>query len=84
MRGNSLALVGVPLLRRASHARGASGAHLDVALWDASGFLRHPAQEIRIAAGAETHSFHGWHKPRFDEVAATVGGDVSDADVTLK
>jgi uncharacterized protein (DUF2141 family) len=29
-------------------------------------------------------AFHGWHKPRFDEVASTVERDVADADVTLK
>jgi uncharacterized protein (DUF2141 family) len=28
--------------------------------------------------------FHGWHKPRFDEVASQVDHNVSDADVALK
>jgi uncharacterized protein (DUF2141 family) len=28
--------------------------------------------------------FHGWHRPRFDEVASLIDRDVTDADIHLK
>ena len=30
------------------------------------------------------HTFSGWHKPRFDEVAVSVNADVQNADIVLK
>jgi uncharacterized protein (DUF2141 family) len=30
------------------------------------------------------HSFNGWHKPRFDEVAFSLAADTQNADITLK
>jgi uncharacterized protein (DUF2141 family) len=30
------------------------------------------------------HTFNGWHKPQFEEVASTVQADTLNADITLK
>ena len=30
------------------------------------------------------HTFKGWHKPRFEEVASMIEGDTANADITLK
>ncbi len=30
------------------------------------------------------HPFHGWHRPRFDDVAAQIDRDTGDADVRLR
>ena len=103
---------------------GASGHHtIHIALWDVTGFLKTPVEEIRIRPGESLHyklflkpgvwaisayedlnengvldvgifgprephgfwrPFRGRHKPRFDEVAAMVDYDISDANLVLK
>ena len=103
---------------------GGSGKHpIYVALWDAQGFLKRPAQQMRIdppktpsfnfevpvgrwalsafedvnengildmgVFGPKEPSgfwraFHGWRKPRFDEVAVQVDRGTSDADIRLR
>jgi Uncharacterized protein conserved in bacteria (DUF2141) len=102
---------------------GGSGKHvIFVALWDASGFLKRPVQQIRIEPRAEPHfqfqapvgrwapsafedendngildmgtfgpkepsgfwrPFHGWRKPHFDDVAAQIDRNTTDADIKL-
>jgi len=103
---------------------GASGVHtIHVALWDSTGFMRQPVQEVQLRPGAGCsfgfsmapgrwaisafedinengacdmgllgpkepsgflRPFHAWHKPRFDEVAAQIDHDISNADVKLR
>ena len=102
---------------------GSSGKHvIFVALWDSSGFLKRPVQQIRIEPRAEPHfqfqapvgrwalsafedendngildmgafgpkepsgfwrPFHGWRKPHFDDVAAQIDRNTTDADIKL-
>jgi uncharacterized protein (DUF2141 family) len=102
---------------------GASGSHpVYVALWDASGFLAHPVQQVRFDPGVAPafrfrvlpgrwavsafedengngvldmgrfgpkepsgfwRPFHGWRKPRFDDVSVEIDRDTSDADIRL-
>jgi len=114
----------VPTFSVSGDVLGASGDHtIHVAVWDATGFLKKPVQEIRFRPGESVHykfvlkpghwaitayedlnengvldvglfgpkephafwrPFRGQHKPHFDEVAAIVDHDISDANLILK
>ena len=117
---SGLFLVNVNLSGRVS---GGSGKHvIYVALWDLSGFLKRPVQQIRIEPQAEARfqfqipagrwalsafedendngildmgafgpkepngfwrPFHKWRKPHFDDVAAQIDRNITDAEIKL-
>jgi uncharacterized protein (DUF2141 family) len=113
----------IPTVTLAGKVVGVSGKHaVYVALWDVSGFLVHPMQQVRIAPGGTPTflfrvssgrwalsafedvngngvldmgafgpkepsgfwlAFHGWRKPRFDDVAVQVDRNTSAADIQI-